>query len=290
VVVLSYGNGGAREVVRQLVDEGADTSRIILVHNPSPAVPAPPPVDHGVTVLVQPDNLGYGAGMNVGRKLALSRDPTAVVVLLTHDVEIAYADIARLAREIRTHPVVGILAPRLQSPAGSSLSAGGTLDRFGNVRHLATHDRVGTQVRDWVDGAVVALSPLAPTLPSQYFLYMDDVALSTRTWRAGLEVRVDLSIVAVTEPKAADRRDVFRFLYWRNRLAFARTELTLVATIVGLLRLVGAAFLRSAQTTARERSIRSGARLLRLYARAARDGLGSRLGPVEIETVDLSVE
>jgi GT2 family glycosyltransferase len=75
-----------------------------------------------VTVLAQPQNIGFAAANNIGMAwLGLPAGPTAppAVLLLNPDTEVHAGAIEALAAFLHAHPRVGVVAPRLCNPDGS---------------------------------------------------------------------------------------------------------------------------------------------------------------------------
>lgn len=275
IVVLSYGAGPAPECVRGIIESGCPPDRILVVHNRAHSDDAATGFPPGIAVVDTGGNLGYAGGMNVG--VRAWRSSGLPIVLVTHDVTITYSDILVLAQHVSSMPGVALAAPRLVGPNGVGLSCGGMLDKWGNVAHIRRAVSSTAYSVDWVDGAVVALSTSAPEIPERYFLYYEDVAYSSLVRRAGGTVVVVPSATAVTTPGAASRSEVFRYFYWRNRLAFSLSDLGVLSTLYGVGRLCAAAALR---TSALCRQGRYGAarKTLWLYGSAASHAIRGRLG------------
>lgn len=131
---------------------------------------------------------------------------------------------------------------------------------------------------DWVDGAAVLIRSSLLPLPEDYFLYWEDVDLSLRARRAGMTVGVSQKWTALTTPGAGGRRDLFRYLYWRNRVLCSRRLGGLRGVVGTTLVLAGAAVVRPGQRLL-ARDFRGARKVGSLLTRALLDGLRGRSGP-----------
>jgi GT2 family glycosyltransferase len=277
VVVLAHGAGPAPATVRHLLDEGVEEGRILVVHNPSDQQPRALGLDPRVAVLDRPGNDGYGPAMNAGLAWAKGQG-SEVALLLTDDVRTSLPALRTLVQDCAPTDV-GLVGPLLRhAVSGRVISAGGLLDRNGNLAHRTDALPASVRDADWVDGAVVAARVEAVRFPDDFFLYVEDVAAGLAARRAGYRVLCDTRVEATTVPGVEGRRELFRYLLWRNRLALARRDLGPRAVAATVARLAAAATVRPAEAARLSGDPAVGAAMARVYLRALGDGLAGRMG------------
>ena len=165
-----------------VVDNGADQSAIESVGD----LP-------GVTVVIAPGNIGFGAGCNLG----VAEVDADTLVLLNCDVLVDPRALGHLTRAVQD-PEVGIATasvrladqPEVINSAGNPVHYLGLAWAGGHGEPAAAHDRSGNVAsasgaccavtRSWWD----ALGGFDPS----YFAYHEDVELSIRTWQRGRRV------------------------------------------------------------------------------------------------------
>jgi GT2 family glycosyltransferase len=232
VVVVNFGSHELLE--RNLADLG---HAVVVVDNHRSAADssamAALAARSGWTLLAQPRNVGFGAGMNAGVAAALERG-AEVVLLLNPDVAIR----PQVVEQLRLTALAdrdALVSPLLLRPDGTvwfrrglvALDAGGVRPHPGTVpaRHL-----------EWLAGTCLALHrdlwERLGGFAEDFFLYWEDVELSVRCVRAGgrLVVREDLTAVhdvGGTQDGAGGRAKSATYYHYncRNRLLFAARHL-----------------------------------------------------------------
>lgn len=182
----------------------------VLVVDHSPETPLADLDDALVRVLRPGRNLGFGGGVNFAHARARGR----LVLILNPDVRPHEGAIARLLEAHARHPRAAVLAPRLLHPDGSDQDSTRTFYRPETIvaartpwgatargkrvldAHLgAAMDRAREQTVDWALGAALLVDPArlgaraGELMDPRFFLYLEDVDLCLRAWRAGAEVR-----------------------------------------------------------------------------------------------------
>ncbi|MCC7494659.1 MAG: glycosyltransferase family 2 protein [Fimbriimonadaceae bacterium] len=159
-----------------------------------------------VRVIASRRNLGFAGGNN----LALRNAAAEAVLLLNSDTTVRAGALRALLEQLAEHPAVGVVGPRLILPDGSvqaSCFAPPTLARWAAAQFnldrlpalarwlgqpaaaaLTTPTAVG-----WLTGAALlvrgsALQQVGP-LPTDYFMYWEDVDWCRRFAAAGWELR-----------------------------------------------------------------------------------------------------
>lgn len=153
-----------------------------------------------VSVLVNPENLGFSGGNNVGIRYALDRGADWVL-LLNNDTIVDPGLVDRLVEAAACAPDVGVVGPKIyySHPPDRIWSAGGEifLSR-GTARHIGIRRRDTGEYDtprdvDYVSGcALMASRDVFETiglLDSSYVLYFEDADFCTRARMHGFRVR-----------------------------------------------------------------------------------------------------
>ena len=134
-------------------------------------------------------NTGFSRGVNVGIKRALQRGADAVFVI-NNDAELGEAGILPLLEAWHRDPDIGLLAPRVLDPDGTTQSTGG---RF-RALDASTTDLVTDGNLDYLTWACVLLPSRTidnvGLLDEGFFMYWEDVDYGHRLKEAGLGMRV----------------------------------------------------------------------------------------------------
>jgi GT2 family glycosyltransferase len=245
---------------------GVAAARVCLVsngHNPDEFEQLKSLEASGVRVIML-DNPGYAGAVNAGmREVGGGCD---YALILTHDVRLAGGLAATLESFLDRNPSTAIAAPRLLDLRSRDRiwSAGGGRTR---LRRLPTHlDHgapstafdAGSRMVQWVDGAVfmIRLSAFYEIggLPTEYFLYMEDVDLGSRLVKRGWEIHCLADASAWQEPGG----NLTTYLACRNFLFLTRAEGARLAaslwTVEHVLRLCVSGWLRRRGAIDRQRA------------------------------------
>lgn len=211
IILLNYkSQGHLRQSLRALrsqpirhnlevivVDNGSHDQSAAVVSREYPAA----------TFIGLPHNIGYSAGNNVG----LRRATGEYIVILNPDVAVVPSALEELVAYLEQHPQVGIAAPRLINPDGSTQLSGALFPSFliplwrrssfgkfpgarSQIRKyfIAGWDRTTSRPVGWALGACLVIRRKAfdqvGLLDERYFLYYDDVDYCRRFWEQGWEV------------------------------------------------------------------------------------------------------
>jgi GT2 family glycosyltransferase len=217
----------------------------------------------GVRVIVL-DNPGYAAAVNKGVRVVGSDCDYALI--LTHDVRLGGGLLRSLEDFLDQHPRAAIAAPRLLDLRSSDRiwSAGGVRTRLRrlpiHLDHGASSEAFDTGSRKvtWVDGAafLIRLAALREIggLPTEYFLYLEDVDLGARLAARGWEIHCLAEASAWQEPGG----NLTTYLACRNFLYLTRAEGARFAaalwTVEHTLRLFTSGWLRRHRAVERQRA------------------------------------
>ena len=192
---------------------------------------------HGWSLVSLDSNRGFGAAVNEGVRRA-GRLGCSSVLLVNPDAIVTADVIAELHTQCAREPNA-MIAPRILASNGTVFFAGAELlPRDGSIRSRAGALRDGhiPGAQPWLTAACLAMSRelfgRIGGFDETYFLYWEDVDLSYRAARAGIDlvVRDDLVVVHDEGGTQGTRRGFAksnRYYYYncRNRLLFAARNL-----------------------------------------------------------------
>lgn len=192
-----------------------------------------------VRVILAKHNNGFGAGNNLGFAAAKGN----YYLVLTPDVAVFPGTVESLVRYLDEHPTVGIVAPRLINPDGSTqisayrfpsfLMAVFRRTPFGKLpigrrllkKYLMSEwDHRDTRAVGWVLGAVfMTRREVMTTLQGfdeKFFLYVEDTDLCRRCWMAHWEVHYlhSAEMVHYHKRESAENPGLRGFLSYPTRM------------------------------------------------------------------------
>ncbi|MGE5358987.1 MAG: glycosyltransferase family 2 protein [Bacteroidales bacterium] len=193
----------------------------------------------GVQVIDAGANLGFARANNVG----IRGSDSELVLLLNSDTLVPPGAIDALVQDLRAHPDVGIVGPRIVDGNGRpEISFGRMIGPINELRQkvvgrLYAHgNRVLTRwverrvheehYPDWVSGACLlvrrAVAEVVGLLDERYFIYMEDVDFCAAVRAAGMKVRFTpkAQIVHYRGRAVATNRQVVNLAYRRAHIAF----------------------------------------------------------------------
>ena len=209
-VIVNYNAGEHLvECVRSLRADGVD--EIVVVDNES-ADGSPDRLtaaEPGAVVLAMGANLGFGTAANRG--VAATRSP--FVLVMNPDTVVEPGTVKVLAEALRRDPSVAIVAPSVHNLDGSVYPSARTFpdmvdalghafigfvrpgNRFTRRYKMLDWDHATARDVDWVSGTCMLVRRDAfdalGGFDERYFMYVEDVDLCWRAWRAGWRVRYE---------------------------------------------------------------------------------------------------
>ena len=212
-VIVNYNSDTElRHALQSLADEGSADWEAVVVDNASRDGSESVVSEFApkVRLIRNPDNRGFGAGINQG--LAVARYPLALI--MNPDCRLLTGALEKMRRELEAHPSCALVGPRILDPDGAVQgSARGDPDMFTGLFGRASRLRralpalavsrrnvVGVSavdgpsvVVDWVSGACMlarrdALASVGG-FDERYFLYWEDADLCRRLRARGFHVR-----------------------------------------------------------------------------------------------------
>lgn len=205
------------------------TLHVVVVDNETTGLPMTIP--RGVAVIPVRENLGYGAGNNLGAAEALKLTPKPdAIFILNNDATIDAASLRALMATLDADPEVAIAAPVLTSPTGEVESAGG---RFAPQRQWLTDVDKASPV-DFVSGAAFLIRREAwlevGGFDVRYFHYVEDLDLGWQLTKAGWKLIVvpEATVVHLKSQSSTSESAIAPLAYYtvRNQLLFWRKERT----------------------------------------------------------------
>jgi N-acetylglucosaminyl-diphospho-decaprenol L-rhamnosyltransferase len=272
-VVVNYN---ARDVlvdcVHSLRSEGVRT--IVVVDNGSRdgSAEALAAADPDARFLPAGVNLGYGTAVNRGA--ALVTEP--YVLILNPDVVLEPGSLKALVAALERDPGLAVVGPQVEEPDGAlypsarrfpdlAVAAGHAFlgfvapeNRFSRAYKLLDWDHSRPGDVDWVSGACLLARRSAfeavRGFDEAYFMYVEDVDLCWRLWRAGWRVGYEPAARVVHAGAVSTNRAPYRMILehhrslWRfaARTTMGARRLALPAVAVGLVARTGLAWAQRA--------------------------------------------
>ncbi len=267
-IVLYYRAGPVVwDTLRDLQRQSLVPKEVILVDNGSgDGVCEKMPADVEARLVTSGKNLGYSGGMALG--VAHVTQQTAWVLLSTHEVRLPENCLRQLVDEANTAGAAQAGPAVLDSASGAVWSLGGSLTRSGKTTHEPNLRQGGTATRrvTWLEGCfhLIRRDLIREELfDTRYFLYWDDVDISTQ-----LSVAGPILCVPTAQCTQGTSGQITYFAS-RNRVAYwlKQNRRPLVASAI-----VGAV-LRAFRATLRARDLDSA----KSHLVGALDGLTGRL-------------
>jgi N-acetylglucosaminyl-diphospho-decaprenol L-rhamnosyltransferase len=192
--------------VRSLLDEGVEPVVVVDSGSTDGSLDAVVAMhDDRVAVMRAPRNAGYGAGAN--RAVRAIVDHHRPVLVCNPDIVVHPGAPAALAGALDADPALGVVGPRLINSDGSLYPSARTFPKLADaVGHaflgtvwpnnpfsrrykLLDWDHETGRTIDWVSGACFLIRRDAwdelGGFDQAYFMYMEDVDLCWRAWKAG---------------------------------------------------------------------------------------------------------
>jgi GT2 family glycosyltransferase len=246
VIVVTFNSAAHVERLLASLDRalGDLRVRIVFVDNHSTDDTVARVHSHGhAEVVVQPDNRGYAAAINVG--LELTRGAPAVLVL-NPDLTLDEGTIRRLLAATR-ETGVGVVVPQMRTPdgaifrslrreptvgraLGTAIMGGGLAGLFPRLSETIGDDRSYNRRRDvdWATGAAMLVTQECADATGpwdeSFFLYSEETDFAERARRVGFRILYDPSAVVThiggagtTSPRLRTMMALNSIRYFRRR-------------------------------------------------------------------------
>jgi N-acetylglucosaminyl-diphospho-decaprenol L-rhamnosyltransferase len=234
---------------------------VVVVDNASAdgSVEAVRAADPGVTVLPLDRNLGFAGGVNRG--VAATRAP--YVAVLNPDLVVDPGTTKVLLEALERDPAVAVVAPRIETPDGalypsarrfpSVVDAAGHAflwfvwpsNRFSRRYKMVDWDHAAAADVDWVAGTYLVARREAWAqvggFDEGFFMYLEDVDLCWRLWRAGWRVRYEPAARVVHAIGRSTDQTPYRMILQHHRSLWLFTRKTTDGPTRALLPLIAVA-------------------------------------------------
>lgn len=164
--------------------------------------------------ILNPENVGFSAGMNVGIRFALSRG-AEYVWILNNDAECRTDSLSALVSAARSHASEALYSPRILQSDGSDWFSGGKIDyfRMRTVHVPASPDKM--KRTSYGTGFLTGCALFIPRrviekiglFDEGYFLYYEDADYSVRAKEKGFGLRVAPRAVVVHGERSSTREE-----------------------------------------------------------------------------------
>lgn len=242
-IVLYYRAGNKIwDTVRLLQHQSLPPEEIIIVDNGSKdGVCNQAPNDVTARIITLDSNVGYTGGMHVGYRQI--RSECAWVALVTHEVRLDSECMRELVMFASRSTTVTQVGPAVFSTTSDQpWSLGGSFTPLGNTTHKPglESEADGPQKAKWLEGCCNLIRRDAIDTDfwnERYFLYWDDVDMSTRLSKKG---EIFCLPAAKCWQETSGQMTYFsvrnRILFWKNRKQSIYVATTIAETMVRALR------------------------------------------------------
>jgi GT2 family glycosyltransferase len=189
------------------------------------------------------DNLGFGAGCNIGIKYIFNINPKAIIWLINPDATIHKNAVQYVFRCFENDSSIAILGTKIQNSNGKIWFSSGSFNKWtGNLKHISQEqqfygENIGTQRSRWVCGCSLIINltqfDQCPQFDNSYFLYAEDADLCERYYQKGYHIAITNHILVTHQVSGIigkDQKNMY-YHYTFSRLYFLQKN----GTYLGLL-------------------------------------------------------
>lgn len=162
------------------------------------------------------DNIGFGAGCNVGLRWVYQQDPEAIVWLINPDALLRRGILDKAPDLLEFHPEVSILGTIIYDPTGNIWFAGGVfVPETGGILEknlLDARPELPYVSSDWVTGCSLLINlknfQECPYFDPDYFLYYEDFDFCRRYATLGHVIGVTNRLSVIHYPSSIVNKDI----------------------------------------------------------------------------------
>jgi GT2 family glycosyltransferase len=163
-----------------------------------------------ILILDALQNLGFGAGCNMGLNWVYQQDKKAIVWLINPDAYLTENAALNAIECFHQNPTLSILGTLVQEPDGTVWLGGGTFNpKTGKILPQAYHNSLQKNTLisiDWVSGCSLLINlnqfKKCPHFDSDYFLYYEDFDFCMRYHQQGHQLAITPNITVVHYPSS----------------------------------------------------------------------------------------
>ncbi len=169
-----------------------------------------------VKLIMNAENIGFGAATNLGMRLAFEKFADYVLAL-NNDAYLEKNTLSKLIENAKKNPRIGIISPLIKRPDGSIWFAGGKIDwwKMKTLHKFAPSDSKPYQSAYICGCAMLISQKLCEKIglfDEKFFLYYEDADFSWRAKQAGFELLVDPSVKIIHDEQSS--RNISFKTYW----------------------------------------------------------------------------
>lgn len=229
VIILHFGKIETTQNCLKELRKKIGNHQVILVNNTQSDISSLVKIIPGTTLINNPTNLGFAAGVNQGIKAGLSDSSVTQFFLMNNDLHLSFGSFTQLTLAMDQQPKAGIVSPILHHDGGYDW--GGKYNKWsGMVKHKNWPNKPKTvQSVEHVAGAAMLISrPVIEQvglLDQRFFLYNEDLDFCLRTTTAGFSIHIVPDVVAehaVSAGSSAYGRTKYQ---WASHLKFVNKHL-----------------------------------------------------------------
>jgi GT2 family glycosyltransferase len=227
VVILNWnGKDGLIDCLRSVFSLSYRNFEVIVVDNASRdgSIETAKASFSRAHFILNPENLGFSSGMNVGIRFALSQG-AEYVWLLNNDTECERESLSNLVSVSESEKEPALYSPKILSPDGSVWFSGGKInylhmraEHVGGVLRKGAGKGVKSYETGYLSGCALFLPrkaiEIVGMLDEEYFLYYEDVDFSVRAKKKGFDTRIVPESVVVHREKSLENPEK---TYWLVR-------------------------------------------------------------------------
>jgi GT2 family glycosyltransferase len=169
-----------------------------------------------ITWLETGENLGFGAGCNLGLQWVYEKEPTALVWLINPDAYLPVQLLMSINQFFQTHSNLSIVGTIVQEPDGKRWFSQGHFnpDTGSIISDRSLNPLLGSDYlnSDWVTGCSMILNlqmfPTCPHFDPAYFLYYEDFDFCQRYRQHGHQIVVTDRLFVIHEPSSITNRNL----------------------------------------------------------------------------------
>lgn len=240
------------ELVKQLLISIASTGKDyeVLIINNSPddlSINELAQTDRCVTVITAQENLGFGAGCNLGIQYVYNLNPYAIIWLINPDATLKKIAIPYIKQCFAQEPSLAILGTKIEDLQKEIWFGLGTFNPWtGSLKHqlkkgVISEAQAKTLPSRWVSGCSMLLNlsqfKNCPRFDSNYFLYYEDADLCERYYKQGYHIAVTQAVLVTHKVSVISSRNLYnQFKHATySKLYFLRQHGTVFALWLNLL-------------------------------------------------------
>lgn len=229
VIILHFGKLETTKNCLKELSKKIGDNQVIIINNTQDDCNFISPIGGGFTIINNPKNLGFAAGVNQGLTLALKDKTITHFFLMNNDLSISFGSFAQLLLTFAKFPHAGIVSPVLHHEHGYDW--GGNFSKWSAmVKHKNWDNKPKTvQTVGHVAGAAMLISrdvvEKVGMFDDRFFLYYEDLDFCLRATQAGYTIHINPDCVAEHEVSAGSNLFGRTKYQWASHFKFVNKHL-----------------------------------------------------------------